>query len=126
MSRSGRPSQRAKRKLGTPEDPRFLATVELIRRTGARQFQIRYSDDEDPIVWMAIAGFGGNWEAAGAMTPLLAVWRLAETLIDGGMCRHCARPAGISNDWTGEMPMNHLICWYIYDPELNTYRRSCE
>jgi hypothetical protein len=113
-------------KLGGVDDPRFLATVDLVRRTGAQQFQIRYSDDEQPIVWMAVAGYGEGWEAAGAMSPLMAVWRLAEALVDGAQCQHCYKPTGITNDWTGAMPLPGLICWYIYDPEVNTYRRSCE
>ncbi|MET0786572.1 MAG: hypothetical protein ABWY25_07700 [Paenisporosarcina sp.] len=108
------------------DDPRFLATVELIQRTGIQRFQIRYHDDEEPLVWIAVAGYKGNWEAGAGLNPLTAVWRLAEALIDGGQCQHCSRPAGITNDWTGEMPMSGMICWYIYDPELETYRRSCE
>jgi hypothetical protein len=110
----------------SPEDPRFLATIDLIRRTGAESFQIRYHDDEEPLVWIAIAEFEGNWEAAASLNPVTAVWRLAETLIDGGICRHCTRPAGVTDDWTGRMPLDELICWYRYDPELKKYRRSCE
>jgi hypothetical protein len=108
------------------KDPRFVATIELIRRTGAREFQIRYSDDEQPIIWMAAAGFGEQWEAAAALHPLLAVWRLAETLIDGGICKHCSKPTGVTYDWTGVMPAQGIICWYTYDPELKKFRRSCE
>jgi hypothetical protein len=121
-----RKAARRRNQLGGPEDPRFLATIDVIRRTGAHQIQIRYSDDESPIVWMAAAAYGEQWEAAGGMSPLVAVWRLAETLLDGGMCNHCHRPTGISNDWSGQMPLEGLICWYVYDPELNTFRRSCE
>ena len=114
------------KKLVTPEDPRFLATVDLIRRTGAKEFQIRYSDDEAPMIWLAAAGFRGHWEAAAALNPVTAVWRLAETLMDGGQCRHCNRPTGVSDDWTGSMPLERIICWYRYDPELKKFRRSCE
>lgn len=108
------------------DDDRFKATVDLIRRAGARSFEIRYSDDNIPTVWMAIAGFGENWEAGAALNPLMAAWRLAESLLDGGICKHCSKPTGISNDWTGEMPLKGMICWYVYDPEVKKYRRSCE
>lgn len=108
------------------DDERFLAVVDLIRRTGAQSFQIRYQDDEIPTVWVAIAGYGEQWEAGGALNPLMAAWRLAEALIDGGMCTHCSKPTGVTNDWTGEMPLQGMICWYIYDPELKKFRRGCE
>lgn len=113
---------------GSPEDPRFIATVELIRRTGASSFQVRYSDDEEPVVWLAVANFQSPeaWEVGAGQTPLRAIWRLAETLLDGGQCRHCERPTAVTDDWTGRMPLDELVCWYRYDPELKTYRRSCE
>lgn len=108
-------------------DARFQATVDVIRRTGAKSFEIRYSDDSEPTVWMAIAGYPeARWEAAGGMDPLTAVWRLAELLLDGGQCKHCGRPSGISENWKGTMPLGGLICWYIYDPETKKFRRSCE
>lgn len=108
------------------DDARFLATIDLIRRTGATEFQIRYHDDEQPVVWMAVAGTKDGWEVDAALNPLKAVWRLVERLVDGGMCRHCSRPAGVSDNWESGMPLSDVICWYIYDPELKTFRRSCE
>ena len=120
------------------EDPRFIALVDVIRRSGAADFQIRYDDEQDPIVWVAVVGYkmhGGQprstgkvnrYEAAGAMNPLAACYRLAEIIIDGGLCVHCQRPTGISDDWTETMPLEKHICWYVYDPENKTFRRSCE
>jgi hypothetical protein len=122
----------------SPEDPRFVALVDVIRRSGAAEFQIRYDDEQDPIVWVAVVGHKmhngrprtvgkvNHYEAAGAMSPLAACYRLAEILFDGGECAHCHRPTGISDDWTAEMPHAAHICWYIYDPENETFRRSCE
>lgn len=122
-------------------DPRFIAAVDLVRRTGALEFQIRYSDDEMPVVWFACARHlkgpdgtpvaagtpGGeiSWDAAAGMTPYRAVFRLCETLVDAGTCQHCSRPTGV-HDAPESMPMEDVFCWYAYDPELKTFRRGCE
>jgi hypothetical protein len=109
------------------EDPRLVAAVQMIQRTGARSFQIRYSDDEQPVVWMAVAEYGdGAWDAAAAREPLRAVLRLCETLIDGGTCKHCGRPTGFTEEYAGDMPLDGVVCWYRYDPELAMFRRGCE
>jgi len=137
------------------DDPRFTAGLDLIRRTGARGFQLRYSDDEDPVVWIAVGQWrwgkmrdasgrvvgkgpvpvgdgpvprGGQirYECAAALDPLRAVLRLLDQIIDGGHCAHCSRPTGVSDDWTETMPLDEHICWYQFDPELSTFRRACE
>ena len=108
------------------EDPRFIAAIDLTRRTGAKGFQIRYSDDEQPVVWIAVADYRKGHEAAAALDPLQAVLRLVETLLDGGLCVHCKRRSAVSHDWNRELPLAEHICWYVYDPELQTFRRSCE
>jgi hypothetical protein len=121
-------------------DPRFIAGIDLLRRTGAQQVQVRYSDDEQPIVWMVVVGYTHQadherrmtpldkpvYEAAAAMNPWNAAVRLCERMIDGGSCIHCKRPAGVSDDWQHNMPLASHICWYVYDPEKETFRRSCE
>jgi hypothetical protein len=113
-----------------PDDPRLLAGVDLLRRTGARQFQIRYSDDEEPVVWLAVISYvrdeGTYYDAAGAMDPVRAVLRLCELVVDGGHCAHCHRPAGLDPDSIDTMPLAEAICWYQYDPELRTFRHGCE
>lgn len=121
-------------------DARFMAAVDVVRRTGASEIQIRYQDDEQPTVWVACAkhfqvggvpvvegtpGAALAWEAAGGMSPYRAVYRLAESLIDGGYCAHCKRGSGIADE-LGDMPLSEAICWYQWDPELETFRRSCE
>lgn len=120
------------------KDPRFTALVDLIRRSGAAEFQIRYDDEQRPIVWVAVAGHKmrngrpvsvgkiNHYETAAGMDPLIACYRLAETLFDGGHCVHCQRPTGITDDWTAALPLPEHICWYVYDPENQTFRRSCE
>ena len=120
------------------EDPRFIATMDMIRRTGARSFQIRYSDDEQPIIWMTVGEWlwkdgrpvaeGGEprYEAAAALSPLGACVRLLEQIMDGGMCEHCGKMTSVEVNFTAHTFAEEHICWYVYDPELNVFRRSCE
>lgn len=107
-------------------DPRYMAAIDLIGRTGAKGIQIRYSDDEQPIVWMAVADYREGHECAAALEPLRALLRLCDQLIDGATCVHCRRPSGITEDWEVQMPLDKVVCWYQYDPELAKFRRSCE
>lgn len=116
----------------TPPEPsdRAKAAIELIRRTSARHFELRYSDDSPPVVFMAIAGYeqGGRtlYEVDASLDPERAVLRLAERLIDGGICVHCQRPAGLDPDSLDSMPMNKMICWYQYDPGAKRFVRGCD
>lgn len=125
----------------TQADPRLTAGLDLLRRTGCSTVEIRYSDDEQPVVWMAVAGYtaagdpkSGNparreartvHEAAAALDPTRAVLRLCEQLVDGGRCAHCHRPTGFEPNTLDTMPADQLVCWYQYDPELQTFRRGC-
>ena len=109
---------------------RLMALVELIGRTGAQAFQLRYSDDEQPVVWIAVAGYKRDprnmvYEVGASTSPDRAAFRLAEALVDGGQCTHCKRPTGVDDSWDS-MPLDQLVCWYQYDPELKTFRRGCE
>lgn len=130
-------------------DPRFAAGVKLLERTGARQFRVGHSheDDGEPIVWYATAkwlvGLDGlprakgspsdpvvpAHHAAGAMHPMLAVMRLCDDVITGGSCVHCYRPT-IFDENPSDTPFDALLnamgCVYAWDPELQTFRRSCE
>lgn len=111
-------------------DPRFLAAIDLIGRTGAKSVQVRYSDDEQPIVWMVVGEFptpnGWQFEVAAAMGPLRAALRLLETAMDGGSCAHCGKASGVWEDWQDTPPAGAVICWYVFDPETSKFRRSCE
>lgn len=125
-----------------PDDDVFLAGVDLLRRTGAQGFQIRYSDDEQPVVWIAVsewrvgrasrlvpAGRGGKrvFDTAAGLTPRRAVIRLLEQLLDGiGVCQHCGKPSSIIEEPDAEHPLHAITCVYAYDPELKTFRRGCE
>jgi hypothetical protein len=130
--------------LPAVDDPRFIPAVDMLRRIGADEFQIRYSDDTQPVVWVAAVRFSPGkaavntdtgqmatlnheyWECAAALSPLSAVFRLCDLLIDGGRCAHCHQRAGFDAE-PGPPPLGgELICWYRFDPELETFRRSCE
>lgn len=118
---------------GSPNDPRFTAGVKLLERTGMQTFSIRYQDDAEPVAWVAVATWDeqrtphmAGAEAAGAITPLKAVIRLCETVLDGGTCTHCGRTASVDDNWRDEMPLQDVVCWYRYDPETQEFRRGCE
>lgn len=108
----------------------------MLGRTGASTFQVRFSDDEEPVVWIAtvsyetknpLTGKRGreHWEAAAALDPTTAIMRLCEQLIDGGTCKHCGRPTIFVPDSNTDL-VDLLGCVYAYDPELETFRRDCE
>lgn len=123
-------SEQATEQADFPDDPILMAAVALIGRTGATQFQLRYSDDEQPVVWMAVAGYqrdgADRYQVGSGLAPREAVFSLCEALVDGGMCTHCQRPTGVSDEFDSTMPLDEHICWYQYDPELKTFRRGCE
>lgn len=121
------------------DEPLLAAAVELLGRTGAQSFQLRYSDDETPVVWIAVVAHrvdrrgvpiprGGKerYEVASALSPALAALRLCELLVDGGICRHCGKPSAVTEDFAVTPPVDTTLCWYQFDPELATFRRSCE
>lgn len=107
----------------------LTAGVELLGRCGARELQIRYHDDQQPVLWMAAVqvtiGQRSGWEAAAALDPAQAVVRLCEAVVDGGECTHCHKPTAVDAA-LGDRMLADLMCWYAYDPELGTFRRSCE
>lgn len=121
-------------------EPRFLAAVQLLERTGATAFRIGYSSEDDgpPTVWYACAtweqrvaggyrvkGTGAS-EAAAALDPVNAVMRLCEQVIDGAECTHCHERTIFLDDARDAGPLDLMGCVYQWDPELATFRRSCE
>ena len=127
--------------LTEAEGQDFLtACVDMVGRMGAEGWQLRFHDDEKPVVWIALATFVGRLdnvfstegpvvhkrhECAAGLSPQAAAFRLLETLVDGGQCMHCKKRTGITEE-LDDMPMSQQVCWYQYDPELKTFRRSCE
>ena len=109
-------------------DPRMIAGIDLLRRTGMSTFRLGWSDEEDgpPTVWWACAEWLSGSDAGAGMTPTAAVMRLCGQVVDGGICLHCKRPTIFSS--TPDTSILELSggCVYAYDPELMTFRRACE
>lgn len=125
------------------DDPRFVAAVDLVRRTGAQEFMIRYCEEDNPVVWMALAmhivqqgrpvprSQEGKevWSVGAGFAPTQALFALCDVLIDGGTCQHCGRPTGFVADMDQQVDEelgSPFVCWYRWDPELATFRRKCE
>jgi hypothetical protein len=100
------------------------AAFGLLERTGAEECQVRYCEEEQPVIWMAAGRWGGHWEAAAGMNPLVALYRLLDSVIDGGTCQHCGRMTGFEPS-TDPMPLGQLVCWYQYDPSTRTFAKGC-
>ena len=96
------------------DDARFVALVKMLGRTGAEEFSIRYCDEEQPVAWIASARWGEVWQLSGALSPYHATFRLAESVLDGGHCRHCDRPTAIDDQPADAVlrGTEALICWY--------------
>ena len=123
----------------TVEDPRYIAAIELIRRNGAREIQLRYDDEQNPIVWVAVAGFAiingkpslgrgkiNAHQAGGGLNPLLAIFALCRACLDRrGLCVHCGKNTMFDETFEPQ-PLEDFYCWYQWDPELKTFRRGCE
>lgn len=110
--------------------PKFTAGLDLLRRSGASEVQIRWSDDDEPTVWFVVAIFDAeHWETNAAPDPVSAVMRLCDTLINGGTCVHCHRPSGFEEDHEhreADELMLPMICWFVWDPESESFKRGCE
>jgi hypothetical protein len=111
----------------------MVAGVDLIRRTGAVNCRIGYSDPDDgePIVWYACCTYPNDIsEAAGGLDPEIAVLRLCERLVDGGECVHCNQVTVFEENFEDvsfyDLISNNMFCVYGWDPELKTFRRGCE
>jgi hypothetical protein len=118
-------------------NPIYLAAVDAIARTGAKNYEIRWCEEQEPTVWFAISTHISEGEERQSVYagfhPIEATIGLAEKLIDGSICAHCLKMTIFEPDWTaprlGEFRiggMDVLHCTYQYDPELKKFRRSCE
>ena len=107
--------------------PQLKAGIELLRRSGLVEFQIRFQDDETPTVWIAVGAWSGErFETASALAPDLAVRRLVDQVVDGGECAHCHRPTVVLHDASDfSLSTIDALCAYWYDIVDETYRRAC-
>lgn len=120
----GNPAGKPKSGMPKASEDMLLAAVDMIGHTGSESFEMRYSDDEEPVIWMAVGKWGDIYEVGASTSPVRAALRLLDTVMDGGTCQHCGRPTGVSEDFDS-MPLSDLFCWYQFDPELKKFRRGC-
>src|SRR5580765_8833229 len=98
------------------DDPRFNAALDMIGRTGAQSMQIRFQDDEEPTVWIAVAQYGVDenhvpqpeggeitYKIGAALHPVHALMELLNQAVDGGECTYCHRGTAITLH-VGPMP----------------------
>ena len=77
--------------LGQADRDKVVACADLVGRSGARQFQIGYLNDEPPHAWYAHAMFrGARIQAEGHDGPAQAAMALAVKILTGAKCR-CGR-----------------------------------
>jgi len=110
-------------------DPRLIAGIEMLRRTGMTVFRLGWSDEEDgpPTVWWACGEWSETKADAGAgMDPVAAVLRLCEQVVDGGICLHCGKATIFSAGPDTAILELSGGCVYAWDPELGVFRRGCE
>lgn len=126
----------------SPLEPKFLAALDLIRRTGAQSVAVRYSDDNEPVIWMVVAEHfvdrrglptSGKSEpvkkvhhtVGAGLNVLRAAMVCAESMIDGGVCAHCAKPTAFDTD--GDLPLNAIpwACVIRYDPFTDRFNNDC-
>ncbi len=113
---------------------RITALVDLASRAGASTWRLEYTDEANgPVVWVAVAelhpAVGGGLRVGCGIDPHRAAHDLCERMVDGSICRHCGRVSileAFDATLDNSPPPDRAVCWYCYDPELRTYRRSCE
>jgi hypothetical protein len=123
----------------TTTDPKTLAAMDMLRRTGAAEVQVRYSDDEQPTVWLAVSRYrlGGDGrpkptgpingsEVAAGRNPTEALLRLCERVMDGGSAPLRQALDVLRRPRRQPHPLDAAFCITSWDPELSTFRRSCE
>lgn len=110
-----------------------LACIDMIGHTGAADTDIRYQDDQQPVVWMAVAHWkstetGDIYQVGAGFNVERALVKLLKETVDGGQCTHCGRPTGFDPDrplYT-DMGDGGLICWYFYNPQTRKIQGGCQ
>lgn len=81
-----------------------VACADLVRRAGARDFEIGYLHDDVPVEeagWYAVASYqGARLMVDEHRSPTAAALALAERILSGATCR-CRRPVVLDDDRAG-------------------------
>lgn len=79
------------------DDDAMVAAVDVIGRTGAREFKVGFVNDEPPHNWYAHAQYRGTRVTVeNKADPLEAAEALARQLLAGGQCTHCKKVITLS------------------------------
>lgn len=124
-----------------PDDEVLLtASIDMVRRCGALSVQVRWSDDPPPTVWLCVVELKLNMQnrpvprdqvgrkthvVEASLLPWEAAFKLAESLVDGGRCQHCGRPAGVLRPGSRVPPRSRPICWYRMPQGGKEFVRDC-
>lgn len=116
-----------------------IGLVDLIKRTGAWSLQMREVDDPPPLCWVVVVTHyideegmptadtqkgEQHYEAVAAMDLGTALKRMAEVLMDGGMCMTCKRPTAFYTDLDGAPgAMELFACCTYWDGDK--YMKTC-
>lgn len=115
------------RSFGT--EPRIVAARQLLTEFGVKHFDygITTTAEGQFVVWATGTWPNGEAEVGAGMDALTAVLRLCGEVIDGEACPHCDSPMLFTEDLNGvDLLESAGACVYAWDPELLTFRRSCE
>jgi hypothetical protein len=129
--------------VSAPEqDPRFFPALDLLKRTGVRQVQVRYHDEEHPTIWNVVGKWyadehdmivatkdeaeGTMWRVAAGFDPAQALFALLQGLIgehSGGACTYCMRLTALD---VSDPPRDRLVdnfCWWTFNG--SEFERGC-
>lgn len=84
--------------LGAFDQDALTAGVDLVGRSGARDIEIGYDDDDpDDVRWHAQASYrGARLIADNHADPISAVEALGRRVLAGARCRRCGKPIRLS------------------------------
>lgn len=82
---------------GALDEDAVVAGADLVGRTGAREFQVGYINDEAPHQWYAHAQYkGARITEENHPGPVEAVEALARRLLTGARCTNCGKLIALS------------------------------
>jgi len=76
------------------------AAAHLADRSGAKEFELGYTDDTPPRWWASITFQGTKVHTDGHPTPSGAALALSERILTGAVCR-CGQPVALSDRASG-------------------------
>ncbi len=104
----------------------IAALTDLFARCGVRAASAHIEVSMTPAVFVLRCSWDdGRVDVMGGVTLAQAMFRMAQHIVDGGVCTHCDKPTGVARDFEDDLDAE-IACWYQMDPELSRFRRSCE